>query len=106
MSAHTPGPWFAVKPTEEVTAKQDGWFIVDRADEMGHNVLYGLPDDVLEANAHLMAAAPELLDAARQMIAALDETKYDVFIGSPSDLLRLTDGRRALIDAVAKAEGR
>ena len=48
----------------------------------------------------------ELLVAARQMVAALDQTNYDVFIGTPTDLLRLTDGRRALVEAIEKAEGR
>jgi hypothetical protein len=90
MSAHTPGPWYAVKPTEDVTAKQDGWFIVDRADEMGHNVLYGWPDDVLEANALLAAAAPELLQACRDALFACANTKL----------------RHVLETAIAKAEGR
>lgn len=101
MSAHTPAPWHhAPAPDESGIDISGGGSVIATA-------WSGLdPDDaVMKANARLICASPDLLGAARQMVAALDATKYDVFIGSPSDLLRLTEGQRALVDAVSKAEG-
>lgn len=89
-SQHTPGPW-----------TWDGKFTVGIPHAEGDTFFRTNPED-----ARLIASAPELLDAAHAMVEALDQTKYDVFIGSPTDLMRLTDGRRALVDAIAKAEGR
>ena len=54
MSAkHTPGPWIADGSMVVETANGD---CIARIDEFA-------PDDVVEANARLIAAAPELLDA-------------------------------------------
>ena len=68
MSKHTPGPWYA----KEWSAKDDdgaplcgGWNIIDRME-----VRIPLSDmegdiDEAEANALLIAAAPDLLEALR-----------------------------------------
>lgn len=50
------------------------------------------------------AAAPELLEACREFVAALEATKFDVFIGTPAELERLTDARRRALRAIAMAE--
>lgn len=62
---HTPGPW-------TLTADGAGWYI-ECSPERGHSVAYiraeigeedpDTSDDEKEANARLIAAAPELLDA-------------------------------------------
>jgi hypothetical protein len=92
MAGHTPGPWRASK------SPKDGWFIVDRDDHLAHNLLYGLPDAELEANARLMAAAPELLALCREALAAVEALDEEY----PSD-----DRLAARIAAaIAKAEGR
>jgi len=50
-----------------------------------------------EANAHIIAAAPDLLEACKNMLAELqsDSIEHD-------DILRITDGLRIIIQ---KAEG-
>lgn len=48
--------------------------------------------------------APTLKEALIQLIDALDETKFDVFIGSPAELQRLVDTRRAALDAIQLAD--
>lgn len=91
----TPGPWIA-----------QGYLVVDDSCEViVATTIYGTAKNP-RVDARLIAAAPDLLAAAKLMTVALDETKYDVFIGSPSDLLRLAEGRAALLNAIAKAEGR
>lgn len=65
MSNHTPGPWFAQR------AIKDGWYIVARdARQMvvhTHDTEeeYGPIDD---ADARLIAAAPELLEALENLL--------------------------------------
>jgi hypothetical protein len=64
--SRTPGPWYA-KGTPKA-----GWFITDRDDRLGHNVLYGLPEATMKANARLAAAAPELLAELKEKICGVD----------------------------------
>lgn len=88
MAGHTRGPWRAVMTS-------DGWFIVDRDDDLSHNVLYGLPAAELEANARLAAAAPELLAALNELLHA-----------SPASGWEQKNARDRAQAAIAKAEGR
>lgn len=55
---HTPGPWFAMFGPE------DSWKIESK----DQNIAKTLSDNH-EANAHLIAAAPDLLEAAKAFIA-------------------------------------
>jgi hypothetical protein len=59
MSKHTPGPWRTSGGRYiGISAKINGvWRQIGRAEECGHLI----PDEVVEANGCLMAAAPELL---------------------------------------------
>jgi hypothetical protein len=99
MAGHTPGPWHVAKGGlgREIRA-DDGPFIASVYDS---TFTYGERN----ANARLLAAAPDLLDACQAFVAALDNTKFDVFIGSPAELLRLADARRAALAAIAKTAG-
>ena len=70
---HTPGPW--------TVSQQPGlrFFIVGNEEILAEVLPEVLPctwDDVQFANANLIAAAPELLEAA-QGIARFDEDGYD-----------------------------
>jgi hypothetical protein len=88
MADHTRGPWLDQKTGLILGA--DGDIVAD----------FVRPED-----RPLLAAAPDLLDACQAFVAALDNTKFDVFIGSPAELLRLADARRAALAAIAKTAG-
>lgn len=76
MSKHTPGPWAYRK----ITRKQEWEIDTKRCPNLGHeswtgmSVVFGCDDDpkmgkvVGEANARLIAAAPELLEALEGML--------------------------------------
>jgi hypothetical protein len=92
---HTPGPWSAVHsdPAEGV----DCWWIVSNA--VGPNmekevatVSGGYPHDTHEANANLIAAAPDLLAAAKCALSLL--SGLGVTVGPNIGMIR---------DAVRKA---
>ena len=69
MSKHTPGPWTAIfqedwRSTKVVTA--DGRWIADVS-------MFG---DSADANARLIAAAPELLEAVQALLESERRSKY------------------------------
>jgi len=78
MSKHTPGPWSYRK----VPRKQEWEINTGRCPNLGHEswtgmaVVFGCDDDpkmgkvVGEANARLIAAAPDLLEACKAMVSA------------------------------------
>lgn len=59
MSGHTPEPWTARKHTDTA-----GWTV-----SAGSSVASVRPRPEAEANAHLIAAAPELLAALKRVVA-------------------------------------
>lgn len=59
----TPGPWFVGDELKVFT--DEGRYICRQS--------VGLPDEKAEANAHLIAAAPELLETLQQCIPHLRE---------------------------------
>ena len=68
---HTPGPWKAV----EAAYNPPGWLWVQNGPgallaDVHQNV--NIPLDARNANARLMAAAPELLEALQEIITAAD----------------------------------
>ncbi len=69
MSKHTPGPWLAVKYSKKR-------FGIGRQGDSAFAFLQGIDVDAdhpaMRANAALMAAAPELLEALEQAIAFMD----------------------------------
>lgn len=80
---HTPGPWEVLNQTEVFTAlgadsgdgvkalTSDGWMVADCGDSLTFSeagfVELGL--DVRKANAKLIAAAPDLLEALEAMVS-------------------------------------
>jgi hypothetical protein len=104
MSTHTPGPWRIIVPTEtdamtDIMANpptytgDEPWrvaYVLRDRNPLQH------PED--EANARLIAAAPELLEACRRVAARATEL---VMLGA----LPLDDVRVVQL-AIAKAEGR
>jgi len=92
---HTKGPWSIGKRAKDTVFSDD----VAIADVFP-NVVVG------EANARLIAAAPELLEACRNALRRLQHAKQygDDMLSSRE--ICYTDAKLLLIDAIAKAEGR
>ena len=81
---HTPGPWELRRSVREY------WFIDHEQGGEGYTLT---KLDCNEADAHLIAAAPDLLAALQDFLSATEET-YDN-----------RHERQAAIDAIAKAMG-
>lgn len=96
---HTPGPWTVEFP-ERPDAMSEVFAPKASADDFQWRVAYVLRDSnphqqpVDDANARLIAAAPDLLAAAKDAYIALPMTKHNKSIND------------ALAAAIAKAEGR
>lgn len=85
----TPGEWVIM----EFNGERCPFSIVTDSDEVAGNVVCNSPERTLTAslqywpaNAKLIAAAPELLQACREMIKHITETDFDV-CGTPDELL-------------------
>jgi hypothetical protein len=81
MSKHTPGKWVAVKKRV---------YIGDNPKDVGN-----------EADAHLIAAAPEMLEVLKEMVGVFiwDDGAHDYMIGDYDVALGLAKS------VIAKAEG-
>jgi hypothetical protein len=96
---HTPGPWRASEgwPSDLWNVDMPGrkWsLLVARHDED-----FDMPVEEVQANAHLIAAAPELLAACREMaeiIHSMSESGAGVAAGAAAPYMAV----------IAKAEGR
>lgn len=92
---HTPGPW-TLGPGRTI-ATESGEFFISYGSERGTGApLFRGGFDVLDRNARLVAAAPELLDALRLAVAVMRAHDIDEAMGGEFDVFT---------DAVAKAEG-
>lgn len=94
---HTPGPWVVKSARSGFYVESQFDVIVDSLDESGR---YGAIDD--EANARLIAAAPELLEALEKLYALVE--------GESPSLLDEDSGGDSRLDieicaAIAKAKG-
>lgn len=70
MSAHTPGPWKAGNVENRTGGRSAVLIWADGGDDLGEARTF--------ADARLMAAAPELLEALERMVAMFaDHTQYD-----------------------------
>lgn len=95
MSAHTPGPWFIGNESNECCDVETGKTVIslDRHDPFMSGVIIITRDEML-ANAHLIAAAPDLLKALKAVFqhattgCVADDTDWE-----------------AVRAAIAKAEG-
>jgi hypothetical protein len=115
MPEHTPGPWTVGKQN---IANVDGWklnrFPISGNGQAIASVWAGRPGRIPfgneEANAHLIAAAPDLLTAARlagNRTADLERKPGEDMTAWAARLFqRLKDIRALCADAVAKTEPR
>jgi hypothetical protein len=97
MVAHTPGPWMSFDSGTLVISASPGDLLIADLDvsEVDTNA-------EREANAHLIAAAPELLQALRDAAEHLDFCGY----GDAYEREVAGDLRQRITAAIAKAEGR
>jgi hypothetical protein len=86
--AHTPGPWTIEYETEGGEPYDDGV----RIDSLEGPVAF----NVIDCSAHLIAAAPDLLDALKRCVQWLSDLDNDIC--EKAELLNA-------MDAIAKAEG-
>lgn len=97
-SKHTPGPWHVKASEFDMNGKPVSWDVVDEADKTVAIACayepYGPYDGKNEANSNLIAAAPDLLEVARGILAD------DLLQYLPAEYVAKV---RA---AIAKAEGR
>lgn len=109
-TSHTPGPWKAQRPSGPQHAIDRKWEIVSPLKDGGEMIVVGEHTGVeclTEANARLIAAAPELLEALRECITedgatclTHAETRPDWLQG------RIHAVSNIARSAIAKAEGR
>jgi len=104
MSKHTPGPWSYRK----VPRKQEWEINTKRCHNLGHeswtcmSVVFGCDDYpkmgkiVGEANARLIAAAPELLEALKDALCCLEVCgkDYDYAVGKASAAIAKATGEQ------------
>jgi len=90
---HTPGPWKAVLVEGHRLGGRNG---AARYDVLAMNPPDFVADRLTEANARLIAAAPDLLAACRAVLECLGRTLAPDYLPEPRELLRA---------AIAKAEG-
>jgi hypothetical protein len=106
MATHTPGPWVAdaIAENGDIRIACVNLPLVIASTHNGASIgeiLNGLPPELQWANARLIAAAPELLDALRMFVAAEDD--WNARDGTFDD--PLTDAYLAARAAIAKATG-
>ena len=103
MSKHTPGPWayeleygpnITELPRITTVARCANYVIGLPSDYPGGNCRDGDPSGDEEADARLIAAAPDMLEALKGILAAVDET--DCW---------LLEEMNAVRTAISKAEG-
>jgi hypothetical protein len=92
---HTPGPW---------SIRQESVWSVGTDHEMTA-LVYGCTDEEEEANAHLIAAAPDLLGALKAMVDKFDSEIHNEYDGTGMLEDRLSEANFAR-RIIAKAEGR
>ncbi len=85
MSKHTPGPW---KPTYE----SDPYRLVDHTDGREIAAVSGVDNENRDANARLIAAAPDLLEALKGLLPMWESGVSEPWV-------------EAAKAAIAKAEG-
>lgn len=106
---HAPGPWFVEAPPPDAYTCPDlrldkdvrFWVIDKRSDSVIANVLKWRGEPV--ANARLIAAAPDLLDIARTIVAICDSGDTNLAQLACMETSPLVDAARAAIQSATGA---
>ncbi len=94
MNRHTPGPWKMIKPGHGHDTKY-------RCVQIGKDEMYTTLE-MLPADARLIAAAPELLEALKRMVDVCKTSTAHFKAWSGNE----ARGIEAMESAIAKAEGK
>src|SRR5262245_34183140 len=103
---HTPGPWTVTPPPQPIGVGE-GYDVRGRPNETDHwrglvtRVMYHAPNS--EANARLIAAAPDMLAAASRLSKLADSVLVDNMSDDDARLLR--EAWAEMDAAIAKATG-
>lgn len=102
-AAHTPAPWIAdLGEAHRVRAQQDGGQVAIMMNLKGQHGLAGRRSgDEVAANAHLIAAAPQLLEALQTTAANLRSWKA----ANGGGIKTFDSWLEVVEEAIAKAEG-
>lgn len=104
MSKHTPGPWI-IDPPDVIDAQDAGFFGAPEDNEGYHMVAtdgWRLTGFIGMANAKLIAAAPELLEALKRI--GDPEFRYSSDDDEDTQLsMRIADARAAIAKATGEA---
>jgi hypothetical protein len=107
MKTHTPGPWGRVFGSDNLTGNHPADIIGPRGFPIGHAIRPNSAEGgEYTANAQLMCAAPDLLEACKRLIA---DASANVEENDATVVYDYTVGNRAMEAvraAIAKAEGR
>lgn len=106
MSKHTPGPWVVIPlPTKECkySVATDNSAPVQAVVADMHAGSINCPPDVMEANARLISAAPDLLAALDGMLRALSAEQRDA--RARVELSSTAEAKISARAAIAKAKG-
>jgi len=101
VGKHTPGPWFAIRNHIYWEVRTGGEQHAGQQVGDACSSLFLSDGDNGEANARVMAAAPELLAAAKTVLDGLN-ARIDAADGHHAPVF---DGIAELHNAIAKAEG-
>lgn len=109
-STHTSGPWRATGPNIRTDTELGNGAIVATVQEHWHD--HKTPQEEKDANARLIAAAPELKTALVECVRVLGEYTGPsmngmnaAFENALSAIAKATGGSRRRREAIAKAEG-
>jgi hypothetical protein len=97
MSKHTPGPWVAEGEDRET------WRI--RSEDYGTICRIHDPEGPVEHDAHLIAAAPDLLDALEALLAWQRHLEFRDVPGKEGRSLAYAGDLEIIRAAIAKARG-
>jgi len=102
QTQHTPGPWEYVGNTPPKNAREEGyvygWYVTCADDR--HISVEGRTGDEAEANARLIAAAPDMLEALESLVATIDFVYRVKQEGDTMDA-----ARKAIAKATGEQEG-
>lgn len=85
MNNHTPGPWSYELEDSQLIRDSEGNSIVEVFLPMHRELGYDKSAEIQEANARLIAAAPDLLEALKQLMADYEAIIAGEFNWNESD---------------------